>query len=174
MSGCPFLFLDNFKNTKFLIYFMKVNFNLKKEYVYGIIGLLVLATGFLIVNAYNSPYNDPSIMGHSADELNLSGAVERVYNKVYVPYNSMTSVNVTCPEGKIVINCGWSHGEYANEPDYENGIFWYNTMLYNPNLKDYSWWFITARVGLNECVGEFQANYPGYYNNYYYIEAICI
>ncbi len=45
------LFLDNFKNTWFLIYFMKVNFNLKKEYVYPIIGLLVLATGFFVVNA---------------------------------------------------------------------------------------------------------------------------
>ena len=151
---------------------MKVNLNLKKEYVYGIVGLLILATGFLIVNAYGT--NDPSVFGHSADELDLSESISRVYNKVYVPYNTLKSVSVTCPKGKTVINCGWSHGEYANEPDYEDGNFWYTIMMHTPALDSYTWWFLTARVGLDTCKGEFQANYPDYYDKYYYIEATCI
>jgi len=52
---------------------MKVNFNLEKKYVYSIVGLLILIAGIFIVNAYGG--TQPSVMGHSADEVEGSGGI---------------------------------------------------------------------------------------------------
>ncbi|MCK4649857.1 shufflon system plasmid conjugative transfer pilus tip adhesin PilV [Candidatus Pacearchaeota archaeon] len=103
-----------------------------------------------------------------------SNTVSRVYNRVYAKYNQLTTVSAICPAGKTVINCGWSHDPYSGYPNYQDGTFWYTIMMNSESLNSYTWWFLVKRDGLDKCTGEFQANYPGYYNKYYYVEAVCI
>ncbi len=44
--------------------------NIKKRFAYAIIGLLVLAVGVFVVNAFGT--SNPSVMGHSAGEIDWS------------------------------------------------------------------------------------------------------
>jgi len=59
---------------------MKVNFNLEKKYTYSIVGLLILVAGIFAVNAYQSGYNDPSIMGHDASEGGVPSGMVAMFN----------------------------------------------------------------------------------------------
>jgi hypothetical protein len=62
---------------------MKLEVDFGRGYIFVILGI-VLVLGIVGVNAYNSGYGDPSIMGHSADEIdgldNLGGSgVEAIF-----------------------------------------------------------------------------------------------
>ena len=46
---------------------MKIEVNIEKRYAYAIFGILFLALGILIVNAYGT--SNPAVVGHSAGEI---------------------------------------------------------------------------------------------------------
>ncbi|MCF7910589.1 hypothetical protein K9L16_02875 [Candidatus Pacearchaeota archaeon] len=91
---------------------MKIEVNIEKKHFYFITGLIVLMFGVFIVNAYN-PYlsgGTPSIMGHSADELDveLGGntlTMQQVFN------------SITDSEGNII---------YANNARIAEKVEWEN------------------------------------------------
>lgn len=82
---------------------MKINIklNIEKKYALIIIGLLVVIAGIILGYAYNSNPANPSVMGHSVDELNWSKLIN----------NTVRTVNVTAS------NVVWSDaGFYTGGP----------------------------------------------------------
>jgi len=54
---------------------VNININLSNRAIYSIIAFGIIMILGIGVYAYNLAYNDPSVMGHSAGELDLSGGV---------------------------------------------------------------------------------------------------
>lgn len=94
--------------------------NIEKRYAYFFVGLLVLATSMLAVNAYGG--NDPAIVGHNAEEIDWNDLIfELNVNEIclgedcratwptFIPpidtYCIINGGNFVCPDGLIkVIN----------------------------------------------------------------------
>jgi hypothetical protein len=54
---------------------MRFEVNIEKKYFFGIMLIGLLAVGIAGVIAYNSEIGDPSIMGHSVDEMDWGSAI---------------------------------------------------------------------------------------------------
>lgn len=67
---------------------MKVVMNIRNSYLFTIAGLLILFAGIFVVSAYGG--TDPSVMGHSAGEIEGGG----------LPSGAVMAFNLTsCPSG---------------------------------------------------------------------------
>ena len=95
-----------------------IQLNISNKLVYTLIGIFLLFSVSLAAYAYNSQYNDPSIMGHSAEEL-----------EVALPNGSTTTLNeyiqnIGSGDGKTYVPLStkeqielWDEGGYVDE-DY--------------------------------------------------------
>tara|TARA_Y100000310_G_scaffold101060_1_gene98959 strand:- start:2299 stop:2859 length:561 start_codon:yes stop_codon:yes gene_type:complete len=73
---------------------MKRGFNLTNRVIYTLITFTIFILAGVAVFAYNSGFNDPSIMGHSADEI------EGILSGGSVPTGAVMAFSLTnCPTG---------------------------------------------------------------------------
>ena len=152
---------------------MKVNFNLKKEYVYGIIGLLILATGFFVVNAYGT--SNPAVFGHSAGEIEGGGgtlSIVRVDNTKYFRCGQTTSVEVSCPTGTVLIDCGVKNVDSQRRITDTAAIG-----IILPTGQYHQWWVdrgTDADANANYCRYRATTTYPVFCNEDWTISAYCL
>jgi len=81
--------------------FMKFTFNIEKRYAWAIIGLLVVITGGILINAYGG--NTPSVMGHTLEEVEgWEQLATKAYVQEYVDLRiSEIGGDGSCPSGYV-------------------------------------------------------------------------
>ena len=82
---------------------MKIAFNVKRGYVFAVVGLIVVFCGVFFVNAFNSPV-DPSIMGHSVGEIE---GMDDYYSKVEIDAQLDGLSQAVGAVASLPINCAY-------------------------------------------------------------------
>ncbi|MFH1585219.1 MAG: hypothetical protein ABIB79_00445 [archaeon] len=74
----------------------QINFNFSNRAIYTLVAIGVLIVAGWFVWAYQSGYNDPSIMGHSFEELDLAPLyINKTTNNV--------GIGMAFPDSKLVV-----------------------------------------------------------------------
>ena len=99
-----------------------IHIHLKKQHLIVIISMALILGIILVTNAYNSPYGNPAVMGHSADELHVDfGGTTQNIQQVF---NSITD-----DSGNI---------DYANTAENANNVEW-NNVNNKPDVATQTW-----------------------------------
>ena len=98
---------------------MKIEVNIEKRYTYAIFGVLFLALGIFIVNAYGT--SNPAVVGHSAGEIVEADPTVLASVKDGVSWSEISNIPAGFADG--VDNTG-GHGDGTNCPtgQYAKGV----------------------------------------------------
>ena len=72
---------------------MKIVVNVERRYVFGFVGLLVLVCGMIGVYAYGSNVS-PFIMGHTTNEINFEGGINKINVGLYCDINGNNCISI--------------------------------------------------------------------------------